>query len=189
MLIIILGAVGSGVGLLLGGFRLYTAVVRDRARIRTKLATGAIQNVPGIRSDEWVWFIEVINHGRRSVTLSSFAGLEYPKPGIVKFGKRSRWVVFTNCVEQLPKTLGEGEKITFWVYEDALVKGLREEGGVPHRVLVKDNAGHSFRRRIERKYLRLLSKLLKGRPEAERQDEGSAFDAEDAAKEEVARRS
>ena len=142
-------------------WNMYDRRFRDRARLRLNLATGFVQDRPDIKSNEWLWFLEVQNFGRRPLTISSLPGLAFPN---------ERFSVFTGTFEQVPKRLDEGSKITFWLYERALRKVLKEQGMLPNRILLKDDAGDSHTRRIARKYLRQLKKLM----DSASQETGSA---------------
>jgi hypothetical protein len=59
----------------------------------------------------------------------------------------------------LPRRLDEGEKVTFYVSETAVVGEIRRQREIPNRVLVKDNAGHTHKRRIPGTYLKRLKRL------------------------------
>src|SRR5438876_7665626 len=85
--------------------------VRDRARIRTRVGN-AVSEPPIAEPGRWLCTITVMNHGRRSVTISGYAGLAYPNGQWSPFGG-----VFGT---DLPRRLDEGSGVTFWVYEDAL---------------------------------------------------------------------
>ncbi len=156
------GAVIGTIGALGAGWAIWNGLFRDRARVRTEVATGFLQNVRGAPNDGWVWFITVMNRGRRPLSVSGYAGPQLAKEGLWKFGKRSKWILFSNCFEALPGTVGEGQKLTYWRAEGALAKSLREEGLPPIRVLVKDDAGHQYSRRIKGKYLRQMKELSEG---------------------------
>jgi hypothetical protein len=127
--------------------------VRDRARIRMSVGVASVSDYPGIESGRWLCTIAVMNHGRRPVTISGNAGLAYSNGQWSPFGG-----VFSTG---LPRRLDEGSSVTFWVYEDALVEGIRRQGSLPNRVLVNDDAGHQHTRRISKKYLQRLERLVR----------------------------
>ena len=145
-----IGLSALGVALLGLGWTIYNAVFRDRARIRARVATGGVQNYPGVDGEQWLWFIEVMNQGRRPISISSLPGLELPN---------GRYLVFNSRFGEA-KPIQEGEKAIFWTYESALSSGLKREGHIPNRILIKDDAGRDYRRRIHRKYLKLIRQLV-----------------------------
>lgn len=168
--IAVYGAITGTIGALGAAWAIWHGAIRDRARIRATVSTAFAQNHPQIDPAESLWCIEVMNRGRRPVSMSGFAGFQLAESGLLSRFRRKRWLVFQNCLETLPKRLQEGDKVTYWTYEKALKDGLRKEGRYPDRVLVKDDVGHYYVRRIPRKYRDRLAKLLT--------DHGQTFGAE-----------
>jgi len=146
----IYGAAIGSVAAIGTAWNIYHSAFRDRARLRLSLATGITQDVPSVRSNEWLWMIEAQNFGRRPLTISGHGGLELAN---------GRWVVFTGVFEQLPRRLGENQKVTFWIYEVSLQKALREQGLLPTRIRLTDDGGSTHKRRIPAKYRRQLASL------------------------------
>ena len=148
--IAVYGAITGTAGAAAAAWTVWNGFFRDRARIETNVSNVVTSNYPGVRPGELLCAIDVMNHGRRPVTISSYAGLTFPK---------GRWAAFAGSASDLPRRLDEGSKVTFWVYEGSLLDSIRQFGCMPNRVLVNDDAGRAHKRRIPKKYLRRLKRL------------------------------
>jgi hypothetical protein len=107
-----------------------------------------MQDYPGISSDEWLCFVDVINHGRRPVGISSLPGLRF------KDGSR---FVMSPFPGTNPAPLTEGSKVRYWMYEAKLVEGLLDAGDIPRWVQVDDDTGQQHIRRIPLKTIKYLT--------------------------------
>lgn len=149
--IAVYGAITGTAGAAAGLWAIWNGT-HDRARIKTEVRN-IVTEYPGIRPGALLCAINVINQGRRPVTISGYAGLAF---------SAGHWFPFAGVLGELPRRLDESATITFWMYEDALVEGVREQGEMPSRVLVNDDGGHTHKRRISGPYLRRLKRLVQG---------------------------
>jgi hypothetical protein len=117
-----------------------------------KMSTGRINSYPGIQADKSLWFVEVMNYGHRPVTISSLPGFE--------FDDGSRFVLTPLEYMKGPQTVAEGQKVTYWMYEDALIEGLRKENRLPGCVMGSDDAGNTHRWKIDKKSLGNMKRLV-----------------------------
>ena len=132
-------------------WNIYNTGIRDRARLRLSISMGTMQDPPHVRADEWVWFVEAANDGRRPLTISSAGGLEFPN---------GRYSAFTGGLKLLPKRLEEGDKVMMWCKETALKEAIDKHGILPTHIRFSDDVGRTHRKRIPAQYRQPLGRLL-----------------------------
>ena len=155
--IAVYGAATGTAGALGAVWSIWHGIIRDRPRLRAKVST---MYADSIAKNEWLWSIDIMNYGRQSVSMSSAPGLLF----------RDGWYMpFINRLGD-KENIGAGEKVTWWISETGLVKGLRNKGALPHRIVFKDDGGNNYRRRINSKQLKTMKRLIAAnKPEEETQ--------------------
>ncbi len=149
--IAVYGAITGTLGSLGATWGIWHTVVRDRPRLRVKVSTGSTDSYPGIEAGEWLWLVDIMNYGRRPVTISSLPGFE--------FADGSRFVLSPFPYRNGPETVDEGKKASFWMYQNALIKGLKEQKRYPTNVTVVDDAGNTHRWRMKKESISLMKRL------------------------------
>ncbi len=129
-------------------WNIYSAGWRDRARLKLDMHWGMKPNSDV--ADEWIWFIEAANTGRRPLTISSHGGLDFPN---------GRWLALAGGAEHLPKRLEEGESLTMWITESDLRRSLKEINLLPTHI-VWPLGRQRHRQRIPRKYKSQMKQLV-----------------------------
>lgn len=126
---------------------------RDRAALKFDL-NQIVTEHPNAPKDEILWSIDIINVGRRAVTVSSAPGLDMGD---------GRKLVFSGTFGDVPKRLQEGSKVTWWVTQSGLKTGLKKHLGeasqAPTHIVFADDAGRKYRSRIEPKRRADLERL------------------------------
>ena len=145
-----IGIAALGISTLALTWNVFNAAWRDRARLRVGVSWGVMPNGLTENSDDWMWFIEAANVGRRPITVSGRGGVEFPT---------GQWLAFAGGSEHLPKRLEEGSRLIMWITERELIQAIGEQGSPPSHVVFKDDSGRTWRKRIPSKYTRRLGLL------------------------------
>lgn len=148
--IAVYGAVIGTTGAAGAAWSIWHGIVRDRPRVKVVIQFSRM-NHPMIEPEPLVT-MDIMNQGRRPLSLSNLPGVLFPD-GIRLAFSPLPWQLGTQAVE-------EGQKATYWMYEAAFKEGVKERASVPTRVVISDDAGRVYKRRIDRHLLRWIRDVL-----------------------------